>query len=241
MKNAPVNISHVVDVVQGLEHPLQDVSNRQLIHAIHEVRTDEILCGTWRKENRGKVGKGNREGKRHVSQLTTEFLEPFSARTPFPLTICHEWCDNPQLIVCNKGGSIWQDVGMVEEFRDVKLPLKAMVSWSQSRSSEGWGPTGKWQRDFCGDLALSGCSSQSPGSSLSGGPPSMRETRLRHLCRKPALLCQLLPESGSVGQPQRASGNNSPPTVQLLTQPWVPGSPPRRWGKRTVDWRLMKV
>lgn len=45
-KNAPVNISHVVDVVQGLEHPLQDVSNRQLIHAIHEVRTDEILCGT---------------------------------------------------------------------------------------------------------------------------------------------------------------------------------------------------
>lgn len=45
-KNAPVYVSHVVDVVQGLEHPLQDVSNRQFIHAVHEVCADEILCRT---------------------------------------------------------------------------------------------------------------------------------------------------------------------------------------------------
>lgn len=50
LKNAPVYISHVVDVVKGLEHPLQDVSNGQFIHAIHEVSTDEILCRTWRTE-----------------------------------------------------------------------------------------------------------------------------------------------------------------------------------------------
>lgn len=79
-------------------------------------------------KNCGQVGKGNREGKQHMSQCTTAFLAPFSATTPFPLTILHERCDNPQLIVCSKGGSVWQDVGMVEEFRDMKLPLKAMGS-----------------------------------------------------------------------------------------------------------------
>lgn len=80
------------------------------------------------EKNCREVGKGNREGKQHKSQHTTEFLEPLSATTPFPLTIGHERCDDPQLVVCNKGGSVRQDVGMVEEFRDMKLPLQAMVS-----------------------------------------------------------------------------------------------------------------
>ena len=70
-----------------------------------------------------------------MSKLTAEFLEPISARTPFPLTVCHERGDNPQLIVCNKGGSIWQDIGMAEELRDMELPLKAMVSCSQNQGA----------------------------------------------------------------------------------------------------------
>lgn len=44
-KQAPVHVAHVVDVVQGLERPLQDVSDGQLAHAVHEVRADEVLGG----------------------------------------------------------------------------------------------------------------------------------------------------------------------------------------------------
>lgn len=44
---------------------------------------------------------------------------------PFPLTIRDEGCDDPQLIVCDEGGLVRQDIGMAEESGDMKLSLEA--------------------------------------------------------------------------------------------------------------------
>ena len=51
-------------------------------------------------------GRGDRVGRRRMSELLAEHTEPLSARTPCPLTVRHERRDDPQLVVRNEGGSI---------------------------------------------------------------------------------------------------------------------------------------
>ena len=70
-----------------------------------------------------------------MSGLPAERSEPLSAGTPCPLTVRHERRDDPQLVVGNEGGSVGQDVGVAEEFRDVEFPLQALVSRSQNQGA----------------------------------------------------------------------------------------------------------
>ena len=70
-----------------------------------------------------------------MSGLPAERSEPLSAGTPRPLTVHHERRDDPQLVVGNEGGSVGQDVGVAEEFRDVEFPLQALVSRSQNQGA----------------------------------------------------------------------------------------------------------
>lgn len=68
--------------------------------------------------------------------------EPTNRSGSFALTIRHERCDDPQLVVGDEGGSVRHYIGMAEEFRDMKLPLKAMA---KLRSQSGMCPASKWQ------------------------------------------------------------------------------------------------
>lgn len=130
-------------------------------------------------------GRRDREGRRHVSELLAERAEPLSARTPCPLTVCHERRDDPQLVVRDEGGSVGQDVGVAEEFRDMEFPLQALVSCSQNQGQQRpW-----WS---CGsDSTL--CNARGPGSIPGQETQShMLQLTVRMLHLKEAACCNLV-------------------------------------------------
>lgn len=113
---SPVHVTHVMQVLQRSEHPVQQVRYQRLAHSVRKIRPEQRVCRTWmRRVRRGKLNKG-RMGKR--KRMFCEFQ--------VSLTVAHERRQHPELTARAEHQSGRQQVWVTEQSGQQNLILQIM-------------------------------------------------------------------------------------------------------------------